>query len=80
MARRAVVKTRYSEAYSGGKTREAVECQLTCGHKVTVLYNPRRAYTHANCPWCNREKAEGVKYVWYYSPHGSAYAPKKEDT
>jgi DNA replicative helicase MCM subunit Mcm2 (Cdc46/Mcm family) len=77
MARRKVIKTQYSDMRDlQGRLREVVHCTLDCGHAVDVFYHSRRAYTHANCPWCNREKAEGVKYVWRYDPDGSTYVPE----
>jgi hypothetical protein len=64
--RRKVVDTKYIDMFSGGRRREGMELILECGHHVDRLYSHRRSFTHANCEWCNRERNEGVRYVYAY--------------
>lgn len=68
---RKVVATKYADLRDPrGRVREAVRCELECGHHVVVYYSARRAYTRARCTWCERERAEGVRYVWNTARRG----------
>ena len=62
---RKVIKTKYSDIRTPkGAYREAVWCELECGHHVVQYYNRRKTYDKAQCKWCNLEKRDGARYVW----------------